>query len=162
MTCELVCIQWIIPNIQFFPCINTRYCAYIHRVKITGFKKNACYVSLNYLWWLYITATSKYKLHVSYHNKRKKVDLCVKLSNHTPPPPQKKKKKKKKSKKKKKIKKKTKKKKIQKYKNTKMARNGQKWVTNNHHSKAEIVAKVNNNLNCDKTQKLKLCQHSKN
>ena len=42
------------------------------------------------------------------------------------------------------------------FKNTKMARNGQKWVINNHHSKAQIVAKVDNNSNCDKTQKLKL------
>ena len=25
-------IQWINPNIQFFPCNKTRYCAYIHRV----------------------------------------------------------------------------------------------------------------------------------
>ena len=28
-------VQWIIPNIQFFPCNKTRYCAFIHRVKIT-------------------------------------------------------------------------------------------------------------------------------
>ena len=32
-------IHWIVPNIQFFPWNITRYCAYIHRVKITGYKK---------------------------------------------------------------------------------------------------------------------------
>ena len=36
---KLVEIQWIIPNIQFFSCNKTLYCAYIHRVKITGLKK---------------------------------------------------------------------------------------------------------------------------
>ena len=27
----------------FFPCNATRYCAFIHRVKITGLKKYTCY-----------------------------------------------------------------------------------------------------------------------
>ena len=32
-------VQWIIQDILFFPCNETWYFAYIHRVKITGFKK---------------------------------------------------------------------------------------------------------------------------